>query len=143
MKYSEFKRKVEALSSKYQVRIEQTAFFTQVAYKGKGTIDISRTEQFDMRTGGSSLESLPFSHKLYMLAAELAMTPIDERKSEKKYVFPIWTNFLGDTWYLMTDMNKTTRHKNKAMKFTQSEIDEYNKDFTFDLNTIKQEVKDD
>lgn len=139
MKYDEFKRKVEALSDKYEITKNHASVYLQ--HEGFVIGYVDNQSQFILSVDFK--DSFPFSHKLYMLAAEYAMTPIKKRGDKKQYVIPIWTNFLGDTWYLMDDMSKTTRHKGKAMKLTQSKIDEYNKDFTFDLNTIKQEVKDD
>lgn len=88
MRYSEFKKAVEKLSIHYQV------YETYAVYKGvvvnynlSDIFTIDSCRQYHIETHyGNKLENLPYSHKLWMLAAEFAMTPIDQRE-DKKYQF--------------------------------------------------------
>lgn len=95
MRYSEFKREVDALSSNYVVRKELANIFDEdiisVWYKEQPIMKISGTYQFVMQKF-YLMDSTPFSHKLYMLAAELAMTPIEERNDPEKYYVHVVKN---------------------------------------------------
>lgn len=142
MRYDEFKEKVEALSSKYEVkdREDMSGRFVRVIYDGVVVLNIYKNAQFKMTNVGLT-ESFRFIHNLYMLAAELAMTPIEDREDEKIYAFPIWNGHIMP-WYLNEQMD-TTPNVHDALKLTQCGIDDRNPEFTFDLNDIKQEVTDD
>ncbi|AFU63168.1 hypothetical protein 8014-B2_00101 [Lactobacillus phage ATCC 8014-B2] len=79
MYYSEFKEEVEALSSKYSVGGNDE--FTVVFLHYSPVISIEKHVQYRVKITDSvkHFEKLPFSHKLYMIAAELAQTPVKER----------------------------------------------------------------
>lgn len=90
MRNSEFKKAIKELSDKYDVEYHNVPFSgsqTIIMYKLHACMVVSEHEQFDMTVlnEGYEFERLPYSHKLWMLAAELAMTPLKKRKDEKKY----------------------------------------------------------
>lgn len=90
MYYSEFKKEVEALSSKYSIggNDEFTVVFLYNKNSNIGAyspvISIEKNVQYRVKITKAvkHFEKLPFSHKLYMLAAELAQTPVKERTPE-------------------------------------------------------------
>lgn len=86
MKYDEFRELVTDLSSKYSVDFHYDDDFIRVFYQKNGTkvlvITINKWVMRGFWEGYSgNYENLPYSHKLYMYAAELSMTDIAERKS--------------------------------------------------------------
>lgn len=90
MYYNEFKEEVESLSSKYSIG-GNDEFTVVFLYNKKPNIDayspvisIEKRVQYRVKITDSvkHFEKLPFSHKLYMLAAELAQTPVKERTPE-------------------------------------------------------------
>lgn len=83
MKYSEFKKQVEGLSSGYMVERDDSGD-VGVCYKNVLILYVPGGVQFDFSSYELS-DSMPFSHKLYMLAAELAMTPIEKRADTTRY----------------------------------------------------------
>lgn len=87
MKTSELTKLVKGLSKHYVVDKDGTLLY--VNYKGNSVIRIHEKVQYsfvllDLDT--CRFHKLPYSNKLYMLVAEYAMTPLDERlDSPKKY----------------------------------------------------------
>lgn len=88
MYYSEFKEEeVESLSSKYSIggNDEFTVVFLYNKNSNVGAyspvISIEKNVQYRVKITKAvkHFEKLPYSHKLYMLAAELAQTPVKER----------------------------------------------------------------
>lgn len=102
MKYSEAEKQIKALSSKYYVDMEDGDF--NIVHNGKNyDIYVSGDSQYRLFTGNTRYFSkLPFCNNLYMILAELAMTPLDERVEEKKYYVKIFDNGLG---YLNIDIS--------------------------------------
>jgi len=139
MRYDEFKQKVERLSSRY--RVTKTYNTIYLEYDGGAVGFIEDKMQFKFKNNFN--ESMPFSHKLYMLTAEYAMTPVGERTDEKLYVFPIWIDYAGDRYFIDHLFNSATSNINHALHADQEKIDAINRLFTFNLNDIKQEVSDD
>ena len=102
MKYSEAKKAIEALSSKYDISMRGGDF--DVAYNGRThVIYVSGDYEYGIYVGYPEMFSvIPSSNKLYMILAELAMTPPDERVKEKKYYVKIFDGELG---YLNIDIS--------------------------------------
>lgn len=96
MKYSEAEKQIKALSDKYYIYMYDGDFNVAykenkpIAYVGGNTrykINIFYTEE--------AFQKIPFSSKLYIILAELAVTPIDERVEAKKYYVKVFNNELG------------------------------------------------
>ena len=92
MKYSEAKKAIEALSSKYSA-CKDACFFN--VYCKNGEVACVRTdERYSLVVWNEdSFKNLHFSNKLYMILAELAMTPLDDRVEENKYYIKIRYGF--------------------------------------------------
>lgn len=102
MKYSEAEKQIKALSSKYEIRMGDGDF--NVAYNGiTHGIYVSDDYEYGLKVGGNAkFSKLPFCNKLYMILAELAITPLDKRVEEKKYYIKI---FDGEFGYLNIDIS--------------------------------------
>ncbi|MGY5255801.1 hypothetical protein [Lactiplantibacillus plantarum] len=83
MKYSEAEKRIKALSSKYDIDMSWGYF--DVAYNGKThVIYVSGDYEYDLHVGNvNTFLNMPFSNKVYMILAELAITPLDERVEER------------------------------------------------------------
>lgn len=88
MYIGDFVKEVKELSSKYDVEV--TDGQVNVYYSRRNHVKYPKYPQvltvllqtqytFMLEISLDSFEALPFSHKLYMLGAELAMTPVNER----------------------------------------------------------------
>lgn len=84
MKYSEAEKRIKALSSKYDIHMGDGDF--NIVYNGNiVSIYVSDSCQYNLNIGSfTTFSKLPFSNKLYMILAELASTPLEEREDEKK-----------------------------------------------------------
>lgn len=104
MKYSEAKKAIKALSSKYSVTTYEGVDYFNVNYKGLEVAYVSTEKPYYVNViwYENRFKQLPFSNKLYMILAELAMTPLDKRAEEKKYYVKIFDNVLG---YLNIDIS--------------------------------------
>lgn len=91
MYIGDFVKEVKELSSKYDVEV--TDGQVNVYYSRRNHVKYPKSPQvltvllqtqytFMLEISLDSFEALPFSHKLYMLGAELAMTPLNERTPE-------------------------------------------------------------
>lgn len=83
MKYSEATKAIQGLSKKYL--INNDAVF-ELIYKSKPIAWVDKQQQFVFGRANilaSEFDKLPYSHKLWMILAELAMTPISEREEHK------------------------------------------------------------
>lgn len=96
MKYSEAEKQIKALSDEYYIYMDDGDFNVAykenepIAYVGGNTrykVNIFYTEE--------AFQKIPFSSKLYIILAELAVTPIDERVEAKKYYVKVFNNELG------------------------------------------------
>lgn len=85
MKYSEATKAIQGLSKKYSINNDDNCYF-DIIYKSKSIAWVNKQEQFDLERANifaSGFNELPYSHKLWMILAELAMTPISEREEHK------------------------------------------------------------
>lgn len=128
MKYSEAKKKIEALSSKYSISMRGGDF--DVAYNGKThIIYVSGDYEYGLYVCYPEMFSIaPFSNKLYMILAELAVTPLDERVDKKKYRVKAFGDYLN--------INVDTLH---AFMFGKSETEFCQTCFTLkEIEQLKQ-----
>lgn len=96
MKYSEAKKAIEALSSKYGAYKDKDTEFFNVYYKNGAVAYVRTNERYSVTVWFEKyFPKLPFSNKLYMILSELAMTPLDEREEEKKYYVKVFDGQLG------------------------------------------------
>ena len=100
MKYSEAVKQIEELSSKYRVYMTDENF--TITYKNMIVAWVVNKQRYLFYNNEVHFNKLPFSDKLYMLLAELAITPLDKRVEEKKYYVKIFDNELG---YLNIDIS--------------------------------------
>ena len=132
MKYSEAKKAIEALSSKYSVATYEGFDYFNVNYKGLEVAYVSTEKPYFTRVWYKyRFKQLPFSNKLYMILSELAITPLDERVEVKKHYVNIFGGILG---YLNID-NST----GKMIVSGRSESYSYKTKFTDeDIEQLKQ-----
>ena len=86
MKYSEATI-IKGLSKKYSINNDDKSVF-ELIYKNKPIAWVDKLQQFNfgsVNISASGFDKLPYSHKLWMILAELAMTPIKDRVEQKKY----------------------------------------------------------
>ncbi len=142
MKYTDAKKQIEALSSKYDIDMSDGDF--NIIYKRRF---VSHTYvighcRYAVICDEECFHKLPFSNKLYMILAELAMTPLDERVEEKKYYVKVYdsgmgylniNNFTGNM--SVDDVSEVNGYKTK---FTNKDIDELKKrgDIPLDWNKV-------
>jgi len=138
MKYSEAKKAIEALSSKYSIDMEGN--YLHVKYKIYEIAYVDPDERYKVCIWSKKIFSkLTFSNKLYMILSELAMTPLDERKEDKKYQVKAFggvlnINIFGAAMFLPEDKLKT--------KFTYKEIEQLKKREDIPLDWDKVELEE-
>ena len=103
---TEFKKEIKKLSDNYsfaEIDSSITGPKLLVSYKGDMVLRIYKSMQYQFSTliKHDHFYQLPFSNKLWMLAAEFAMTPVDKRFKENEYnVIIAHTGFyLSTAWY--------------------------------------------
>lgn len=143
MKYIEAEKQIKALSSKYYISMADGDFI--VNYKNMLAAWVKNNERYLLYNDESCFKKIPFSNKLYMILAELAITPLDERVEVKKYYVNIFNNEFG---YLNIDIQtgkvKTDNvHESDDIKtkFTDKEIEQLKQreDIPLDWNKVKLE----
>ena len=128
MKYSEAEEQIKALSSKYDIDMIWGLF--EVVYNGKTcVICVNGSYEYGLYVSNvNKFSGMPFSNKLYMILAELAMTPIDERVEEKKYQVKAFGDYLN--------LNVNTSH---AFLFDGSDTEYVKTEFTLkEIEQLKQ-----
>ena len=102
MLYSEAEKQIKGLSSKYSINMADGDF--NVLYNGEtDSVYVSNDYEYILYVENTgTFSKLPFSDDLYMILAELAVTPLDEREEEKKYYVKIFDNEFG---YLNIDIS--------------------------------------
>lgn len=125
MKYDEAIKLIQGLSKKYSINNDKSDFMSvfELIYKGKPIAWVDKLEQFNFgraNTSASRFNELPYSHKLWMILSELAMTPISEREEHKwnvifgndgseGYSIVIWEKSISDKYILyLTDPDYLT-----------------------------------
>jgi len=85
MKYSEATKAIQGLSKKYSINNDDKSIF-ELSYKSKPIAWVDKQEQFNfgrLSTLAPGFNELPYGHKLWMILAELAMTPLNKRDEHK------------------------------------------------------------
>ena len=119
MKYSEATKLIKGLSKKYSINNDK--WFFELIYKSNPIAWVDKQEQFNFGRANildSKFAKIPYSHKLWMILAELAMTPLNERKEYK------WNVIVGnDAW---TYSNITCWSKSDSIpKYALHSVDSY------------------
>ena len=150
MKYSEAKKEIEALSSKYSAYKDTYTNFFNVYYKNGEVAYVRTNERYSVTVWFEKyFPKLPFSNKLYMILAELAMTPLDERVEEKKYYVKIFDGGFGYLNIHIPNGDMTADNVRETSlvktKFTDKAIEQLKKrdDIPLDWNKVKFEKADD
>lgn len=84
MKYSEATKLIKGLIKKYSINNDKSVF--ELIYKSKPIAWVDKLEQFNfgrVNISASEFDKLPYSHKLWMILSELAITPLNKRKEHK------------------------------------------------------------
>ena len=143
MKYSEAEKQIKELSSEYKINMGDGDF--NLIYKGLVMgIFVKGHAQYAMTISDVKLLSkLPLSHKLYMILAELAATPLNMRKEEeKKHYVKIYDSVVGylNIGVLTHKMSVDSKTNIDTMKtkFTDKDIEELKKrdDIPLDWNKV-------
>ena len=143
MKYSEAVKQIEELSSKYDVYM--VGGDLTVYYKNIIVAWVKSDERYLFYNDENNFKKMPFSNKLYMILAELAITPLDKRVEEKKYYVKIFDNELG---YLNIDISTGDITAGSVFetgffktKFTSKAIEQLKQreDIPLDWNKVKLE----
>ena len=143
MKYSEAVKQIEELSSKYDVYM--VGGDLTVYYKNIIVAWVKSDERYLLYNDENNFKKMPFSNKLYMILAELAITPLDKRVEEKKYYVKIFDNELG---YLNIDISTGDITAGSVFetgffktKFTSKAIEQLKQrdDIPLDWNKVKLE----
>jgi len=131
MKYSEAETRIKALSSKYGFYRDEAGDFT-VRYKQIDYAYVDSDFQYKLVSfDNDAFQKLPFSNKLYMILAELAMTPLEEREEDKKYFIHV---FKGEDGYL----NIVNNVINEIVITDNRSADGFKTEFTNDeINQLK------
>lgn len=143
MKYTDAKKQIEALSSKYNAyKGEYTEYFN-VYYKNTEVAYVSTEKPYFTRVWSENrFKQMPFSNNLYMILSELAMTPLDERAEEKKYYVKVFQAHLNIR-VIDNRPSINTSYENYAIhtKFTEKEIEQLKQrdDIPLDWNKVKLE----
>ena len=86
MKYSEATKLIKGLSKKYSINNDKSVF--ELIYKCKPIAWVDKQGQFNfdfrrINISASKINELPYGHKLWVILAELAMTPLHKRAEHK------------------------------------------------------------
>jgi len=107
---TELKKEIMKLSDKYSfTEIDSSILDSRllISYKGNTVLRIYSNLQYQVEVTieRADFYRLPFSNKLWMLAAEFAMTPVDKRFKKNKYNVIIAHNhyFIDTVWYKLGD----------------------------------------
>lgn len=143
MKYTDAKKEIEALSSKYSAYKDKDTEFFNVYYKNREVAYVRTNKRYSVTVWFEKyFPKLPFSNKLYMILSELTMTPIDERVEEKKYLVKAFGNYLNIR-AIDNYPSINTSYENSAIhtKFTLKEIEQLKQcdDIPLDWNKVKLE----
>ncbi|MGY3770792.1 hypothetical protein ACWOA4_09260 [Pediococcus pentosaceus] len=150
MKYSEAEKKIRELSSKYSVEFNNIFDCLNVNYKGTEIAYISTGRPYSVRVRVEDyFKKLPFSNKLYMIMAELAITPLDERAEEKKKYVKVYDSRVGylniNNFTGKMSVSDVFEGNGIKTKFTDKEIEEFKQrdDIPLDWNKVRfEEVED-
>ena len=143
MKYSEAKKAIEALSSKYDISMRGGDF--DVAYNGRThVIYVSGDYEYGIYVGYPEMFSvIPSSNKLYMILAELAMTPPDERVDDKKYLVKAFGNYLNIRVHdNRPSINTSYESSEMRTEFTLKEIEQLKQREDIPLDWDKVELEE-
>jgi len=140
MKYSEAKKQIESLSSKYSAYKDKYTNFFNVNYENAEVAYTRSDKRYSFNFWSeNNFQKLPFSNKLYMILSELAMTPLDERIDEKKYLVKAFGTYLNiETNNNHPSMNTRDDCLEFKTNFTADEIEELKKrkDVPLDWNKV-------
>lgn len=143
MKYTDAKKQIEALSSKYNAYKDEYTEYFNVYYKNEEVAYVKTNERYSVTVWFEKyFKKLPFSNNLYMILSELAMTPLDERAEEKKYYVKVFQAYLNIR-VIDNRPSINTSYENYAIhtKFTEKEIEQLKQrdDIPLDWNKVKLE----
>lgn len=88
MKYDEATKLIKGLSQKYSIDNNGKRYF-EIIYKSKSIAWVDKLQQFNfgkVNISNFKFDKMPYSHKLWMILSELAMTPIGERNECERHV---------------------------------------------------------
>lgn len=140
MKYSEAEKQIKALSSKYNFNMSDGDFI--VNYKNMLVAWVKNNKRYLLYNNENCFKKIPFSNKLYMILAELAITQLDERVEAKKYYVKVYDSALGylniNTFTGKMSINDVSEYDGYKTKFTDKAIEQLKKrdDIPLDWNKV-------
>lgn len=139
MKYSEAKEAIEALSSLYNIDMDDGDFNVRCELVMDDFSFVEGSEQYQIDFySDDALSKIPSKDKLYMILVELAMTPPDERVEERKHyvhAFNVDMGYLNIDNGVNNQLNKQGKpfindkyeYAGATTKFTDKEIEQLKK----------------
>lgn len=139
MKYSEAKQQIKALSEKYSARIDETGDF-DVFYQDSLIIYV-RPYRYGFGSLTSMSISSPMFEKVYMIMAELAATPVEDRKGNEESYVKAFGGYLNLDYDGVPSICTKWHTDGFETSFTNEEIEELKqrKDIPLDWNKVKLE----
>ena len=151
MKYSEAEKQIKALSSEYDIDMVD-GDFNVVHNSNVELIYVDGYERYKLSINSyckKSFSNMPFSSMLYMILAELAVTPLDERVEEKKKYVKVYDSRAGylniDNFTGKMSVSDVFECDGIKTKFTYKDIEELKQrdDIPLDWNKVAFEETED
>ena len=143
MKYSEATELLKGLSKKYSINNNYSSDF-ELSYQSNPIAWVDKQEQFHFERVtalASEFDKLPYSHKLWMILSELAMTPLDKRKDGHKWNVIIGNDDKGELSIIAWQKNFTGHEYalsfNDSDDLTDDEVIFTNEEFSDLIKYIK------
>lgn len=140
MKYTELVEEVKKLSNKYSFKTFDSPVFGYkivIYYGNTPALRVYNYQLYHVEVIEEKFSLVPFSNRLWMLANEYAMTPLDERFTENKYnviigfnrsnYYPyiVWSKHV-DSFEINTVKKPSLKSQNapSCFQFTNSEFED-------------------
>lgn len=141
MKYSEAEKQIKALSDKYSVEMNDKDFY--VVYDSKLRVAyVEGINKYGLHADYGGFLNMPANDELFMILAELAMTPLDERVEENKYYVKVYDSGIGylniNNFTGKMSVNNVSEDNSYKTKFTNKDIEELKQrdDIPLDWNKV-------
>ena len=143
MKYNEATKLIKGLSKEYSIDNNGKRYF-EIIYKSKSIAWVNKQERFNLGVADTlayEFDKLPYSHKLWMILSELAMTPLDKRKDGHKWNVIIGNDDKGELSIIAWQKNFTGHEYalsfNDSDDLTDDEVIFTNEEFSDLIKYIK------
>lgn len=140
MKYDEAKQKIESLSNKYSARVNSYGYFD--VYYEDTLIAFAHPYRYGLASLMSVSAEIPLFEKVYMIMAELAATPVEDRNDEEKFYVKVMDGYLNvDNYCNGPFIDSKQEDSSFKTAFTNQEIEKLKqrKDIPLDWNKVELE----